>query len=322
MKLPERFHTVFASEPVTVVAAKGRVTGQDCAVASFVGGGHYAGNFGKQWARFRDIQLDSVNGSSISKDYLEQLLGFPVERLKGKTVLEVGAGAGRFTEYFIRHADLVAAIDLSEAIFVNAALGAGNLVPAQANLLEMPRMNMKFDLVYCRGVLQHTPDPAKAIAMLHQWVAPGGMVAFDIYAPGTLGRLDAKYVWRPIIQRLFTYESFSRFVERYAAPVLRLRWKIKPFLPGKTKQLLDFVLPIYDYRGFHPLSDDHLVEWGKLDTVDAFFARYDHPMTHEEVHELLRTLHIRVLSADRTMNFFRTTPEGGGRQDPPRADHG
>jgi 2-polyprenyl-3-methyl-5-hydroxy-6-metoxy-1,4-benzoquinol methylase len=307
MTLPERFHAVFASEPASVVVVTGRVTGKDCAVASFVGGQHYAGNFGKQWARFRDIQLDSVNGSSISKDYLEHLMGFPLEHLKGKTVLEVGAGAGRFTEHLIRHADLVAAVDLSEAIFVNAALGADNLVPAQANLLDMPRMKMKFDLVYCRGVLQHTPDPVQAIATLHQWVAPGGLVAFDIYAPGTLGRLDAKYVWRPIIQRLFTYDSFARFVERYAAPMLHLRWKLKPFLPGKTKQLLDFVLPVYDYRGFHPLSEDQLVEWGKLDTVDAFFARYDNPMTSEEVHEALRALGCRVLSADPKMNFFRTT---------------
>ena len=301
------YRDVFAGEPCSVVVFKDRKTNEDFKVASFVPGRHYAGNFGKQWARFRDIQLDSVNGTAISKSYLEQLIGSPIELLDGKTVLEVGAGAGRFTEYFVRHAKLVAAVDLSEAIFVNAALGAQNLVPVQANLLEMPPMKMRFDVVYCRGVLQHTPDPVRSIAQLHQWVKPGGMVVFDIYAPGSLGKLGVKYVLRPLIQRLFTYESFSKFLERYAAPILRLRWKLKPFLPGRSKQLLDFILPVYDYKGYHRLNDHQLIEWGKLDTLDAFFACYDNPMTCEEVLAALRDMGAPVLSADRKLNFFRTT---------------
>ncbi|MCK7508390.1 MAG: glycosyltransferase [Desulfobacterales bacterium] len=277
MKKRVDYRDVFAGEPCSVVALKSRKTAENVEVASFVPGRHYAGNFGKQWARFRDIQLDSVNGTAISKSYLEQLTGSPVELLEGKTVMEVGAGAGRFTEYFIRHAKLVVAVDLSEAIFVNAALGASNLVPVQANLLEMPPMKMRFDMVYCRGVLQHTPDPVRSISQLHQWVKPGGTVVFDIYAPGSLGKPGAKYVLRPIIQRLFTYESFSSFLERYAAPILRLRWNLKSLLPGKTRKLLDFVLPVYDYRHVHPLTDAQLVEWGKPEHPGCIFRSLRQP---------------------------------------------
>src|SRR5438876_2488775 len=215
------FRDVFAAEPKTVVTVTGRVSGYPCQVASFVDGHQYAGNFGKQWARFRDIQLDSVNGTMISKAYLEELIGFPIERLAGKTVLEIGARAGRFTEYFVKHAKLVVAVDLSEAIFVNTALGSDNLIPAQANLLVMPPLKMAFDR------------------------------------------------------------------ERYAEPILRFRWKLGPFLPGRTKRVLDFVFPVYDYRGFHRLTEYQLIEWGKLDRLDALFARYDNPMTCEEVLEVL-----------------------------------
>lgn len=301
------YRDVFAADPCSVIVLKGLKTGGTVEVASFVSGRHYAENFGKQWERFRNIQLDSINGTTISRSYLEDLIGFPVERLEGKTVLEIGAGAGRFTEYFVRHAQRVVAVDLSEAIFVNTALGAANLIPAQADLLAMPPMKMRFDLVYCRGVLQHTPDPVRSIAQLHQWIKPGGMVAFDIYAPGVLGKLGAKYLLRPIIRRLFTYESFLRFLESYAAPILRLRWKLKPFLPGRSKQLLDFILPVYDYRGYHCLDDEQLIEWGKLDTLDAFFACYDNPMSCEEVMDALRGMGAQVISADRRWNFFRTT---------------
>jgi 2-polyprenyl-3-methyl-5-hydroxy-6-metoxy-1,4-benzoquinol methylase len=301
------FSSIFSRQPDSVVPITSRLTGKVCAVPSFVKGRHYAENFGKQWARFQDTQLDSKNGTSISKDYLERLIGCRLEALAGKTVLEIGAGAGRFTEHFVRHARFVLAVDLSDAIFVNAALGAHNLVAAQADLLDMPTLTRKFDLVYCRGVLQHTPDPEKSIALLHRWVEPTGFVAFDIYAPGTLGKFGAKYVLRPVIQRLFTYDSFLAFLEQHAESLLRLRWKLKPFLPWKTKQLLDLALPVYDYRGLLPLTDTQLVEWGKLDTLDAMFAKYDTPMRYEEVMALLRRLRGRVLSSDPGMNAFRTT---------------
>jgi len=55
------------------------------------------------------------------------------------------------------------------------------------------------------------------------------------------------------------------------------------------------------------LTDGQLVEWGKLDTLDAMFAKYDNPMEYEEVMALLWGLHCRVLSSDPKMNFFRTT---------------
>jgi hypothetical protein len=54
------------------------------------------------------------------------------------------------------------------------------------------------------------------------------------------------------------------------------------------------------------LSEEQLVEWGKLDTVDALFAVYDNPMKYEDVVDLLRRLGCRVLAADRE-NCFRTT---------------
>lgn len=320
--IPFFFEDVFNAVPSAVVEVQVAGREKPCRVASFVPGRHYAENFGRQWARFRDIQLDSVNGTNISKSYLEALIGSPVENLAGKTVLEVGAGAGRFTEHFVRHAKLVVAVDLSAAIFVNTALGAPNLVAAQANLMELPSLKMHFDLVYCRGVLQHTPDPVSSIARLHRWVKPDGMVVFDIYAPGTLGRFGAKYLLRPIIQRLFTYDSFLGFLEGYAGPILRLRWAIKPLLRGKTRQLLDFVLPVYDYRGVLPLTEPQLIEWGKLDTLDAFFARYDNPMTCDQVLAALKRIGVRPLWVNRRKNFFRTTSFNGssGALSPHRPD--
>ncbi|MEJ2102737.1 MAG: hypothetical protein P8X68_22615, partial [Desulfobacterales bacterium] len=84
-------------------------------------------------------------------------------------------------------------------------------------------------------------------------------------------------------------------------------WQIKRFLPGKTKKLLDFVLPIYDYRGVLQLTDEQLIEWGKLDTLDAFFAHYDNPMSCEQVLRALRDMGVIVLAVDHDLNFFRSS---------------
>jgi SAM-dependent methyltransferase len=278
---------------------------QDAEVAVFIEGDHYADNFGKQWRTYRDTQLDSVNGTDISKSFLEQLLGHPLDDLRGSKVLEIGSGAGRFTEHLVRYADLVVASDLSEAIFYNAALGDPNLVPIQADLFEMPSFLTDFDIVLCRGVIQHTPDPHRAIEMLHRLAGPQTRVVFDVYGKRWPGRFRPKYLWRPLIQRVFTYESFSAFLDRWTEPMLRMRWRLGRFLPGISRRSLDYLLPVWDYKGIYPLDDRQLVEWAKLDTLDAMFAEYDHPLSCPEVLATLDRVGARLEHVNGPDNQYR-----------------
>jgi len=310
------YSEIFAPKPAAVAEIKGRLAAEPVLVPSYVGKPHYAGNFAKQWQQFRDTQLDSVNGTSISLDFLQQLLNAPVDTLADKVVLEIGAGAGRFTEHLVRHARLVVAIDLSEAIYHNAALGARNLVAAQADLFAMPQAKVVFDVVLCRGVLQHTPSPIEAIGRIHNLVGPGGMVVFDIYRPMRMGRFDAKYIWRPIVQKLFSYESFAAFLDRNAGRLLKLRWGLKPFLPWKAKRLLDYAIPVWDYKGVYPLDDRQLIEWCKLDTMDAMFAKFDSPMRYDKVVEAIAGLGAELVWSDRRMNFFVSRAKGAPARAP------
>ena len=310
--MPIEWRTVFDAEPEQVyrVEAAGRTVEVPC----FVPGLHYAKNFAEQWSRFRNTQLDSANGTTISRDFLKRLLFDSLESLHGKTVLEIGAGAGRFTEHLVRHAKLVVAVDLSEAILVNAALGVENLVAAQIDLLKPPPMKVQFDAVFCRGVLQHTPEPKEAIAAIHRLASPGGLVVFDIYGPtGRLGNLEPKYAWRGIIPHVFSQDSFSRFLDRHARRLLRLRWRLKPLFRWKMRRLLDYLIPIADYKGGLPLTEDQLVEWGKLDTVDAMFAKYDKPMKYAEVVKVVESIDATVVASDHEYNLFKTRTSGVSR---------
>lgn len=71
-------------------------------IPRFVPQDNYASAFGLQWKNFAKTQLDSFNGTKISQERLERCLGFPIEQLRGKNLLEVGSGAGRFTELFVK----------------------------------------------------------------------------------------------------------------------------------------------------------------------------------------------------------------------------
>ena len=50
----------------------------------------YAKNFGKQWKEYRDVQIDSLNNFSISRDYLLDLTFNDLKYFKNKNVLEIG----------------------------------------------------------------------------------------------------------------------------------------------------------------------------------------------------------------------------------------
>ena len=62
----------------------------------------YTENFGKQWKKYNFVQIDSKNNFNISENFLNKLLFNKPEILKDKTVLEIGCGAGRFTEHILK----------------------------------------------------------------------------------------------------------------------------------------------------------------------------------------------------------------------------
>src|SRR5712692_9597659 len=57
-------------------------------IPRFVTRENYAAGFGLQWKQFRNTQLDSYTGTTISKDRLTSCLGGSLDVIKGKSVLE------------------------------------------------------------------------------------------------------------------------------------------------------------------------------------------------------------------------------------------
>jgi SAM-dependent methyltransferase len=248
-------------------------------IPRFVADEGYAESFGEQWNRWRRVQLDSITGKPISRTRLFEGSRWP-EDLEGVTVLEVGCGAGRFTEVLLDAGAEVWAVDASSAVdAARANLGHHECLHlAQADLFDLPFEHGAFDRVLCYGVLQHTPDPRRAFLTV---AAYGGTIAADVYRkPPYVDRWSAKTLWRPLTTRL-PRTTLRRVVE----------WYVPRWLPIDTRlarvpelgRFLTAVVPCWNYTGLLPLDRKELVTWAILDTFDALSPRYDQPQTIEAV---------------------------------------
>lgn len=112
--------------------------------------------------------------------------------LSGTKLLVVGSGDGSEAAYFATRGAAVSALDPSpEASDLND-LG---LEFHRAPLEDNPFRERLFDLVFCYHVLEHMQDPKLALMLMHDSLAPGGLLYLGTpnrsRALGYLGSRDA-----------------------------------------------------------------------------------------------------------------------------------
>ena len=187
----------------------------------------YAENFGKQWKKYLFTQIDSKNNFKISQNYINDLLFNNFKYIENKKIFEIGSGAGRFTEILTKYSKNICTIDLSKAIFYNVERNNPNVCRIKGNYFNLISKN-KFDVIICRGVLQHTPNPNKYLLKLFEFCKKDGLVIFDIYSLPKIGKLHPKYFfWRPIIKNFIKYESLESFLTKNIKTLLRVKRFIK-----------------------------------------------------------------------------------------------
>ena len=173
-------------------------------IPRFVPSDSYAGSFGYQWNRFAKTQLDSASGGTQSRDTFVEKTRIPLADLRGKTILDVGCGMGRFAEVVAEAGGRVVGIDLSSAVdaaapnlerFENAAV-------VQADVFSLPFGPETFDLIYSIGVLHHTPDTRKAFLSLPRLLKKRGQVAIWLYARMLRWTLAMSNLYRLVTTRL------------------------------------------------------------------------------------------------------------------------
>ncbi len=256
-------------------------------IPRFVEQDNYASSFGYQWNLFRKEQIDSFNGTNLSAERFWTETGWTKESLKGKWILDAGCGAGRFLDVASTSEAEIVGIDISNA--VDAAKenlkGRENVHLVQASLYELPFRKDVFDCCYCIGVIQHTPDPAKTMASLPEFIKENGQIALTIYEKRKWFTLfNSKYLLRPITCRL--PQTFLLKLIKGSMPVFFPLTNILFRVPVLGK-VFKFIIPIANYVYEPRLSSKQRYAWAVLDTFDMLAPAFDQPQTEPEVKRIL-----------------------------------
>jgi SAM-dependent methyltransferase len=251
-------------------------------IPRFVEADSYAESFGRQWNRFREVQLDSHNGASYSRTRFDAEIGWTTEQLSGRWVLDAGCGAGRFAEIAAGRGAKLVALDISTAVEAAARTLSSfkNASVVQGSILEPPFREGSFDYCYSIGVMQHTPEPPQGIASVVRCVREGGAFALTAYARRPWTKLYSKYLLRPVTVRL-PPERLLATIEKMmpvAFPVTDVLFRI-PWL-GKVAK---FALPVANYVDRSDLTREQRYHEAVLDTFDMLSPTYDSPLTWQEV---------------------------------------
>lgn len=240
---------------------------------------NYTGNFGFQWNKFVTTQIDYHSELTLSAKRFFITTGWDKEDLSNKNILEVGSGAGRFTEVLLKNTRAnVYSIDYSNAVDANYLNNGPNerLLLFQASIYDMPFAPGQFDKVFCLGVLQHTPDFEKSVKALIDMVKPGGELVVDFYSVnGWWTKIQAKYLLRPFTKKM-SHEKLYKIIDK------NIDWMIKAtrFFSGiGLGKIINRFIPICDIDGTMPknIPYNQLRELCVLDTFDMFSPAYDHP---------------------------------------------
>jgi demethylmenaquinone methyltransferase/2-methoxy-6-polyprenyl-1,4-benzoquinol methylase len=65
----------------------------------------------------------------------------------------------------------------------------------QADVMSLPYEDQSFDVVMAAHVLEHLPDPQRALSEMIRVLKPGGMVFICVTRPSLFGRL-VQLLWR------------------------------------------------------------------------------------------------------------------------------
>ncbi|HET9388208.1 MAG TPA: methyltransferase domain-containing protein [Steroidobacteraceae bacterium] len=278
-------------------------------IPRFVPRENYASGFGLEWTRHARTQYDSHCGLPVSQQRFFAQTHWPTQ-LTGELVLEVGSGSGRFTEQVANTGATVVSFDYSYAVEANFASNGSreNVLIVQADVFAMPFPAGRFDRLFCFGMLQHTPDPARAFAALPRMLRPGGALCADIYK-ATLFRAfcHTKYYIRPFTRRMDPDRLYRRVVAwvDFMWPAAAL---IRRLPKGSS---INWRLLVADYS-FLGLQGEILKEWSYLDTFDMLAPRYDRPARIGTVRRWAREAGLQAAQAEYTAHgiVLRATAAG------------
>ena len=293
----------FKADNILIEHANGLINQVNETIYPFVSGAYrcttqtnYADSFGFQWNIFQKTQIDGNTESDQSTKRFCAVTNWNNLNLEGENILEVGSGAGRFTQVLLAQTKAnLYSVDYSNAVEANYKNNghSDRLKLFQASIYELPFANHQFDRVFCFGVLQHTPDFKKSVQALVEMAKPGGEIIIDFYPiKGWYTKINSKYIFRPLTKKI-KKETLLKVIQFNAGWLIFLS---KLFTTMGIGKLVNRFLPICDIETTMPpsLTFQQLKEWVILDTFDMFSPEYDNPQKISTVKKWMEEFGVKI----------------------------
>tara|TARA_Y100000994_G_C15688385_1_gene440579 strand:- start:1207 stop:2163 length:957 start_codon:yes stop_codon:yes gene_type:complete len=259
-------------------------------------------NFGIQWNLFKKTQFDSFTNQNLTESRLKKCSGWDLNKLKGKCLLEMGSGAGRFTEIFLKYGAIVVSVELSNAAYANYENNQNkNLLIIKDSLFNFKCDGITFDYVFCYGVSQHVQNPIEVyktcvkhlklktglISIDHYWKRLGEYIPCFLYYP--------KYLWRPITTKL-NPRLLLLLIKIIYPIVLPFDILLKKIFPKLIYKIIKLIIPIpisnyFKEKGINQ-NYNNLLTWCIMDTFDQLGAQYDEPWTYKKLYRIASGLNL------------------------------
>ena len=112
-----------------------------------------------------------------------------IYKVDAPQILIAGAGTGQQSLYASSRFEgsNILAVDLSLSSLSYAKrkteeLGVTNIEYMQADILDLEKLNMKFDMIECSGVLHHMEEPLAGWRVLVNCLKTGGLMKIGLYS--------------------------------------------------------------------------------------------------------------------------------------------
>lgn len=251
---------------------------------------NYAESFGWQWKKWADNQSESRGAKVKQRQLILERTHFAEYPLESKTILECGMGGGDDTEVLLSlpFAE-IHSFDLSTAVErAHKNLKDPRLFLSQASIYGIPYPDESFDFVFCHRVLQHTPDPEKALRAMCKKVKLNGILFIHSYKRSQEYMREWRYKYRWLTKRMpkriiyfyvhwfggFMY-CLVQFFSKMGSPWRGFAYRFIPFYKVTREGAYD------------SMTRREEIELAKMITFDALTPKYDSPMSTSQLKRIL-----------------------------------
>jgi len=141
----------------------------------------------------------------------------PLNLPERPAILIAGCGTGQHalqSALIHKNAEILA-LDISRSSLAYGMLkanrfGMADIEFAQGDILDLPRLNRRFDIIECVGVLHHLHDPGEGLRILSEALHPEGVMLIGLYSEVARADLLAAQKWVKEMGYALTLDDIRR----------------------------------------------------------------------------------------------------------------